>query len=79
VHLSHFTSLIHASAIDCGPSIEPERLARATSLPNRPKAGQALANNLVNVLDFASPRLDGHDANAPRRAPATHPTHAVAA
>jgi hypothetical protein len=38
VQPSHFTSLIQASAIYCGPQSHRIAKPRATSLPNRPKA-----------------------------------------
>jgi hypothetical protein len=57
VHPSHFTSLIQASAMYCGP--QSHRIAKpsATSLPNRPKAWRdALANGLEGRPAFAQLR-----------------------
>src|SRR5262245_23070193 len=38
VHPNHFTSLIQASAMYCGPQSQRSARPRATSLPNRSKA-----------------------------------------
>src|SRR5215470_1047661 len=50
VHPSHFTSLIQASAMYCGPQSQRIANPRATSLPNWPKACRTPWSDLLAVM-----------------------------